>query len=130
MVGAPGGRPGTAPWKSLATQFRDANRHAVDHLPAKIRAIGRTWRSRKEPANPQLDDDVELLAEIEHRRWCAERYIEGWSYDPTRDDARRRHPDLVEWSALPSHSRNYDKNLVGLIPGLLNNLQLEIVPLP
>jgi len=120
---------GIAPWESLATQYRDASRHAVDHLPAKLRAVGRTLAARGSAApEPFSPADAERLAEIEHRRWCAERVVEGWSYAPRRDDARRRHPDLVEWSALPEASKAYDRNLVARIPELLGGLGLGTLP--
>lgn len=37
---------------------------------------------------------LEELAALEHRRWIADRVIDGWSYGATRDDDLKHHPLL------------------------------------
>lgn len=61
----------------------------------------------------QLTDDLlelrEAIAENAHEVWAAARIKEGWSYGQQRDDANKRHPDLVPYSALPDSEKEYDR---------------------
>ena len=64
-------------------------------------------------SNVQLSDDLieltELLAENTHDNWALQRMIDGWSYGAKRDDAAKRHPDLVPYSDLPASEKEYDR---------------------
>jgi hypothetical protein len=118
-----GATPALFPWDELDEEFKDSCRHQADHIDVKLRALGclRGFSgSRKRNAVGALtDEQVELLAEMEHTRWCAERYLAGWEHGPTRDDAGRRHPDLVPWSELGEDRREIDRRFVRGIPELL-----------
>jgi hypothetical protein len=61
----------------------------------------------------QLTDDLlelrEAIAENAHEVWAATRIKEGWSYGQQRDDANKKHPDLVPYSALPDSEKEYDR---------------------
>ena len=61
----------------------------------------------------------ELLAEMEHRRWVAERLLAGWTYAPKKDIGRRENPHLVPWDRVKEEIKNYDRKTVRLIPSLL-----------
>ena len=67
-----------------------------------------------------------MLAIIEHRRWCAERYVNGWQYRDSRDDLRKCHPDLVDWANLDEETRDYDREPIRQIPSLLSSVGLTI----
>lgn len=60
-----------------------------------------------------LSDDLlaltERLAEHAHDVWAARRMAEGWTYGPKRDDAAKRHPDLVPYADLPESEKEYDR---------------------
>jgi hypothetical protein len=73
------------------------------------------------------DDDVEILARIEHRRWMAERFLDGWQYGATRNDQQKLHPDLVPWEELDESTREYDRKPVMQIPSLLESVGLHVV---
>ncbi len=55
---------------------------------------------------------TERLAESAHDRWAQVRLAEGWTYGPRRDDARKQHPDLVPYAALPETEKEYDRTTV------------------
>lgn len=63
--------------------------------------------------NIQLPDDlselVTRLAENIHENWAKKRMSEGWQYGPQRDDANKKHPDLVPYSSLPASEQEYDR---------------------
>ncbi len=72
--------------------------------------------------------EVERLAEMEHERWCAERTREGWRYGPPSpsDKARKTHPDLVAWAALPEGERAKNRVAVRELPRFLARAGFQI----
>ena len=52
---------------------------------------------------------IESLAENAHDVWAARRIAEGWTYGPERDDAKKKHPDLVPYADLPDSEKEYDR---------------------
>jgi RyR domain len=65
-------------------------------------------------AGVELPDEIvelaELLARNVHDIWARQRLAQGWRYGPRRDDAARRHPDLVPYEQLPESEREYDRS--------------------
>jgi ryanodine receptor 2 len=59
---------------------------------------------------PGLAELMEELAEHNHDVWASQRIADGWTYGPVRDDALRRHPDLVPYADLPEGEKRYDRN--------------------
>lgn len=57
----------------------------------------------------ELQPVLEKLAERVHDTWAAGRFEENWVYGPTRDDAKKTHPDLVPYGELPESERQYDR---------------------
>lgn len=53
---------------------------------------------------------TERLAEHAHDIWAARRMAEGWTYGPKRDDAAKKHPDLVPYADLPKSEKEYDRS--------------------
>lgn len=109
------------PWDRLDESYRQANRDAVAHIPAKLSSAGvdpARWRGAR--GLPKLSDgdrlfagpgELELLAKLEHERWLAQRRMEGWrSTDlPAKDEARRLHPSLVAYEALADDVKEFDR---------------------
>ena len=62
----------------------------------------------------ELSDDLleltEKLAENAHDNWARRRMSEGWTWGPARDDAARKHPDLVPYSDLSDSEKHYDRD--------------------
>jgi ryanodine receptor 2 len=52
---------------------------------------------------------TERLARNAHDVWAAKRLSEGWTYGPSRDDAAKKHPDLVPYGDLPEGEKDYDR---------------------
>jgi hypothetical protein len=112
--------PLAVPWQELDETGRDYNRASVDHIAVKLARIGcRIAPQAAGAAAVELtDEDVELMARVEHERWVDERVAAGWSAG-ARDDDRQVHPGLVPWSDLPETEREKDRDVVRLIPALL-----------
>lgn len=79
----------------------------------------------------QLTDDLlelrEAIAENAHEVWAATRIKEGWSYGQQRDDADKKHPDLVPYSALPDSEKEYDRIMAMDTIKLVRKLGFDLV---
>ncbi len=53
---------------------------------------------------------VERLAEHNHDVWARQRIADGWTWGETRDDARKKHPCLLQYDELPESEKLYDRN--------------------
>ena len=112
--------PAGRPWAVLDESYRDASRYQADHLGAKLAATDcRTVPLAEAPAFAFAPLEVERLAEIEHRRWAADRYLNGWIYAPVRDNSLRHHPQLVPYADLSEPMKDLDRYVVRLVPTLL-----------
>ena len=52
---------------------------------------------------------TEKIAENVHENWSVGRMAEGWTYGPTRDDARKTTPCLVPYAQLTEAEKEYDR---------------------
>ncbi len=57
----------------------------------------------------ELQQLTEQLAENAHDHWARRRMAEGWTFGPVRDDAARKHPNLVPYDQLTEPEKEYDR---------------------
>ncbi|XP_063040140.1 ryanodine receptor 3-like [Engraulis encrasicolus] len=57
---------------------------------------------------PHLEKVRDKLAENIHELWAMNKIELGWSYGKIRDDNKRQHPCLVDFSKLPETEKNYN----------------------
>jgi voltage-gated potassium channel Kch len=122
------GDPASKPWKTLSENLKDSNRYQADHIPVKLRAIGcyaSTVQTGDEVVESFTNDEIEIMARMEHARWNAERWLDGWTLG-SKDHAAKTSPYLVDWEQLPDEIQQYDRNAVIQIPSLLKRLSAEI----
>ena len=72
-------------------------------------------------------NQIEMLAELEHRRWLAERRVANWTFGTVKDEVRRENPNLLAWEKLEETVKDYDRKAVRLIPPLLAGALRKIV---
>jgi len=112
--------PALRVWEHLHESFKEQNRAQADHALIKLRMIGLNPKSL--PPRQELTDlltlHLEDLAEIEHSRWNATKYLEGWRYGAEKNTELLRHPCLVSWSELSEEIKGYDRETVLNIPNL------------
>lgn len=107
------GLPASVPWEQLPETYRDANRSSADHVDVKLRAVGRLLVPAREGGGDELsDDEIEILARIEHDRWWADRALDGWRYGPDRVNARKLHPNMVPYNDLSENDKKKDRDNV------------------
>ncbi len=121
--GSAASNPAVMDWEGLDEDFRESSRQQAAHIPVKLRAIGCEAVEQGDP-RPAVDvfasDQVELMTQMEHARWVAERILAGWTFAPGPKDVQRRtSPDLVPWDELSPEVQQYDRDAVVLIPALL-----------
>jgi hypothetical protein len=104
-----GGSPASvAAWEALPENLREANRAAAAHAPVLFAAVGLSLEDQGQTTR-LTEVQLNLLAEVEHRRWCAERIMQGWRHAPMRDDSRRLHPSLCPYAELPPAEQRKDR---------------------
>ncbi len=119
--------PAGQPWERLATSYRQANRHQADHVWAKLAVTDcRAVAEDLVEAFALTPLEVEKLAIVEHARWAADRYLDGWSYGPVRDNARKLHPQLIPYVNLSDAMKDLDRFAVRGLPTLAARLGLGI----
>ncbi|WP_295393344.1 RyR domain-containing protein [uncultured Thiodictyon sp.] len=120
--------PAGRPWSRLSASYRDANRHQADHLWAKLAAMDcRAIQEERVDSFTFAPLEAERLAVIEHLRWAADRHLDGWSYAPVRDNARRHHPQLIPYPELSEPMKDLDRFAVRGVPNLLARSGLGVV---
>ncbi|MGZ8944918.1 MAG: NAD-binding protein [Methylococcaceae bacterium] len=105
--------PAKVDWVSLPSRYKKGNRQAGDHVDSKLRALRAHISDSPNRDEFEYDEDkLDILAETEHRRWMASKYLDGWQYGKPRNDAARRHPDLVPWDELSEGTKGYDRGQI------------------
>lgn len=74
----------------------------------------RTYRPQPiDTSKVDLDEGLRGLVERRaanvHDHWAMKRIADGWTHGPHRDDAARKHPDLVPYDELPETEKEYDR---------------------
>jgi hypothetical protein len=113
-------RPQMRPWDVVDDDTRSANYDPARDVGTKLGMIGATVAPRVGAVAEFsfTPAEVELLAQHEHKRWCAERTRRGWTRGP-RDNVAKKHPSLVSWEALSEDDKEKDRDAVrGLVDAL------------
>lgn len=120
--------PAAKKWEDLSEEFRDSNRQAADHIPVKLRALGYHLEKATTPGRIRgfQKEQIELLAKMEHARFCAERRLAGWTYGPETIRERKINRTLVKWDDLPPEEREKDHGQINAIPAALYRMGLGI----
>lgn len=128
-------------WNNTVTSKRWSNIFAATSIPTKLRCIGIDWNiNNPEHIEELTDEQVSLLAEIEHNRWNIEELLLGYrpvyeSEDKKIDADKNEknqykkrfiHYDIRPFSALKTDisgrtASEYDKVIVKSLPLILNN---------
>lgn len=101
-------------WSELPPHKKKANQRAAAHLDVKLRIAGCCLRDKRDPTPetvfPGDKEMLDVLAQIEHRRWMADKFLSGYSYGTERDEDRMLHPDLISWENLSEPDREKDRD--------------------
>ncbi|HEV2309829.1 MAG TPA: RyR domain-containing protein, partial [Acidimicrobiia bacterium] len=114
--------------ETLRTSNRDQAAHFVDKLNVVDCAAVR-YSGNEPPPFVFTPAEVEVLARLEHDRWCAERTRQGWKLGSDRDPIAKTTPYLVDWEELAENIRDLDRDAVREMPARLAQSGLAIVRL-
>lgn len=120
----PGSDPALNDWSHLQEDLRESNRQQVDHSAIKLRAIGCEIVEASDPREAVrvfTPVEIELLAEMEHARWNAERLLSGWRYGTPSNKKERINENIRPWDELDDTIKEYDRQAVANIPAILES---------
>jgi uncharacterized membrane protein len=122
---APGSGPSLRAWEELPDELKESNRAQARQVGEKLAVIGCFMVPAFDPAlRFEFDDEeVQLLARLEHDRWVGDRMALGYAHGPGRRG--RMHPDLVPWEELTDEARAKDVATVRGIPALLDSVGFQ-----
>ncbi len=122
--------PSMTDWEDLPEDLKESNRHQAAHVEDKLKAVGcgiqplTDWEAAFFAFSPA---EVELLAEMEHERWCEERSRQGWTYGSGPKNIKKKtSPHLVPWEQLSDEIKDYDRNTVRELPAFLARAGFQI----
>jgi hypothetical protein len=96
-------------WKDLDAFRRYSNYCAAQHMEHKIHALGfLETKGHEEEIVQAINDHFDGLCRLEHARWNAERYTNGWTFSETKNIAKKENPNLVSWEKLSEAIQKYD----------------------
>ena len=123
---------GIQQFNDLPTELQHSNIDNASHIPTKLLSIGYRIRAVKKGFKPlalHIDDqEVETMARVEHLRWSWEKRLNGWSYGKTKDEGKKMHPGLIPYDELDEPEKEKDRELVRLIPAILQDINYEAYP--
>jgi hypothetical protein len=117
----PGSSPILVPWDSLPEEYKEMNRTQADSIGTKLHAINCNilpWTDYGGDKFTFTLGELELLAALEHERWCTQKRLQGWQYGSNRDDRLKLHPSLVQYGdpRLSEEEKEKDRNTIRQIP--------------
>jgi hypothetical protein len=104
--------PNSKDWSELEEEIRDSNRNVATHWQIKKRAIQYLQNGTEILKAELTPSHLEILAQMEHRRWYAEKVLAGYVYAKEREENRREHPCLVDWNELLPEQKKKDEDSV------------------
>ena len=117
-------------WSELPHDIRESNRAEADHVRVELATAGYEVGPLEDWGAPPIEftaDEVETMARLEHERWLVERRAAGWTCAPgPTDRARKTNPRLVEWEELFENDRETNRTTARSLPGLLDEVGLQV----
>lgn len=119
-------------WQTkLELEFIWSSRFAGDHLPVKIRELGFDldyYNSASGQHKAELHSQIEMaitenlqqLMELEHRRFVAERLVDGWVYGSVTQRSLKINNTLIPYHQLPADEKSKDEAMIRVLPLLIN----------
>ena len=117
-------------WEALPEDLRKSNRRQVDHIRLKLAQIGygieplHDWDAGDFQFSP---DEVDKMAQMEHKHWMEERLHAGWQFTPGPEDPiNKKHPDLVPWDQLTKTAKGKDRQTICELPKMLARAGFQV----
>lgn len=107
-----------AEWKKLDAFTRYSNISAADYHEIRCRMLS-DWLAEQGRKEPDQDYE-ELMAELEHVRWCRYHYLQNWKYGVpengrNKDGKKQIHRNLVPYKMLSEADKEKDRENVRIL---------------
>lgn len=110
-------QPGQPKWHELSFSMRESNRAFVKSWQQKLASIGYVFGGKQKV---EIDSQqLQLMAAMEHTRWCIERQFDDWKHSDKRSNLAKQHPLIKSWQAL---SQSQQDGNAQFFSGALNEL--------
>lgn len=105
-------------WKALDSFTRYSNISSADYHEIQIQML------QTMGVTPELEciseDHLEVLAELEHIRWCRYHYLNNWQYGipengKNKDKNKRIHTDLIPYDRLSEEDKEKDRENIRIL---------------
>ncbi len=118
------------PWVHLPENVREEIRRQADHIGELLKGVGcglNVLWDWTEPVYHFSNSEVEIMAELEHGRWCDEKRQQGWKYAPgSQDPSTKSHPALVPWHELPEAAKEKSRIAARQLPTILARVGYKV----
>lgn len=110
-------------WKNLDSFTRYSNISSADYHEIRLQML-EAWGIPSESAVTDSDglspEQMELLAELEHIRWCRYHYLNNWTYGipangKNKDKSLRIHTDLIPYGELSEEDKEKDRENIRIL---------------
>jgi len=117
---------------NLPDDIKYSNKDNAYHIPTKLLSIGYKIRpvtkGFKAITLHLNEDETETMSSVEHIRWSWDKRLNGWIYGTVKDNSNKIHPGLIPYRELSESEKEKDRELVRLIPALLQDIDYEAYP--
>jgi serine phosphatase RsbU (regulator of sigma subunit) len=119
-------------FEELPEEIKYSNIDNAYHIPTKLLSIGYKIRPVGKGFKPVAlhlnEEEIETMARVEHIRWSWDKRLNGWRFGKIKNNLNRTHPGLITYEELQESEKEKDRELVRLIPGLLQDINYEAWP--
>ena len=116
----------------LPDDIKFSNIDNARHIATKLLSIGYRIKPIKagfEAITLRLSVvEVETMAKTEHDRWSWDKRLNGWIFGSIKDSRKKTHPGLIPYEDLSESEKEKDRELVRLIPSLLQDIGYVAYP--
>ena len=106
-------------WSGLEESDRKSNRLAADHMRTKFRAAGCEIVNQHSGVFAFTDEEVDLLARMDHARYYSNKISEGWRYGPERIESAKLSPLICTWEEQTAEQQQENLDTIKRLPGML-----------
>ncbi|MFZ5353314.1 MAG: RyR domain-containing protein [Bacillota bacterium] len=101
-------------WDMLNQSFKDSNKCKVIYFEDILNSLGYEISRKKDGVDAVKlnNEEICLMAEMEHGRYCIERLLDGWKYGKIKDAKSKISNFLTEWDKLTDEEKH--KNILGI----------------
>ena len=112
-------------FSNLPDHMKYSNMRQAIGIYDKLALIGCSLETKAGREYKLSEQDIEMLAEIEHEDWVNERIAQGWTLGE-KDVEKKKTPYLVPYEELSEEIKDYDRDVIRNIPIYADMLGLEI----